>query len=524
MAKNKVMLVILDGWGLTPESKGNAPLLAKTPVLDYVYANYPKTSLSASGLEVGLSPGEPGNSEVGHLNIGTGRVVWENLPRIDQEIESGVFFEKDTLLNAIDYAKKHNSFLHLVGCVSDGGVHSHINHLYALLKASKDNGLNRVLVHFIADGRDTGPEVAIDFASNLEKVMADLKVGRIATIIGRYFAMDRDNNIDRMEKFFSLLIDNNGVSFSSVKEAFSASYKGGKNDEFIEPTVIGEGGKISDNDSVLIFNFRSDRARQMTSALTGGTKSFSKKLPKKLLVTTMTEYNKDQSEPVLYPHINLNNSLAEVISSKGFKQFHIAETEKYAHVTYFLNAGVEKKHSKEDWQIVPSKKVATYDKAPEMSAVGIADKTVSAIKKDYDFIVLNFANGDMVGHTGVLEAAILACEAVDKSLGDILLAASDAGYKVFITADHGNCETMIDPATGKGYKEHTTNPVPFVFLNFPQKPYNFSETKYSYDDYALYASGTPIGILADVAPSILANLAISQPKEITGMDLSIAMI
>lgn len=524
MAKNKVMLIILDGWGLSAEKEGNAPLLAKTPILDYVYATYPKTSLSASGLEVGLSSGEPGNSEVGHLNIGTGRVVWENLPRIDQEIESGAFFEKEALAAAIEAAKQNKSVLHLIGCVSDGGVHSHIRHLYALLKAAKDNGLDRVLVHFISDGRDTKPEQALEFAASLEKTMTDLKVGRIATLIGRYFAMDRDNNWDRMEKFFNLVVKNEGQKFGSIKEAIEDSYKSGKNDEFIEPSVIGDGGEISDGDSILIFNYRSDRVKQMTKMFVGEEKFFVKDLPKNLLITTMTEYNKDQKEPVIYKHINLDNALAKIISENSLEQFHIAETEKYAHVTYFLNAGIEKPYKGEDWQIIPSKKVATYDKYPLMSAKEVSEKLLQAIKKDYDFIVVNFANGDMVGHTGVVKAAIEACEGVDTLLKEVLSNASENGYKAFITADHGNCESMIDPTTKKVNKEHTTNPVPFIFLDFEKRPFDPLEVDYSFDDYALYATGTPIGVLADIAPSILANLGISQPNEMTGMDLSIAMI
>jgi len=519
---NKVLLVILDGWGLSPSDYGNAPLLAKTPVLDYVYATYPKTSLSASGLEVGLNQGEPGNSEVGHLNIGSGRVAWQNLPRVDQAIADGSFFESKPLLEAIQYANKNNSALHLIGLVSDGGVHSHMRHLFALLKLASEKKVNRVYIHFISDGRDTAPECAAMFAEETQNVINELKVGSIATIIGRYYAMDRDNNWDRTVKAFDLFVNNIGEKFNSAKEALDYNYKYKKSDEFIEPAVIGEGGKISDNDAIIFYNHRNDRSRQILRAFTEN--ALKKEVPKNLYIATMTKYLKDQKVPEVFADIEMNGILSESISKASKSQLHTAETEKFAHVTYFFNAGFEKPFVEEADVIVPSKKVPTYDKYPEMSAKEVADQVILGIKKNIDFIVVNFANGDMVGHTGVLDAAIKACESVDADLSKVLAEASSAGYKTIITADHGNCETMIDELTKTPNKEHTTNPVPFVFLDFPKTPFNYGPVNFSKEDYMQYAVGTPIGVLADIAPSVLANLGVKLPEAMTGMDLSVAML
>jgi 2,3-bisphosphoglycerate-independent phosphoglycerate mutase len=520
MMDKKVMLIILDGWGLYPNQKGNAPFLAKTPTLDYVYSNYPKTSLTASGLEVGLSEGEPGNSEVGHLNIGSGRVVWENLPRIDQAILSGEFYQNSELKNILGTVKKKDSALHLIGLVSDGGVHSHIRHLYALLDAAKKEGLTKVYIHFISDGRDTAPKIAQSFASQVESYIKKIGIGQIATLIGRFYAMDRDKNWGRQKKSSDLFLNNVGERYPTVDEALEKNYADGKSDENIEASVIGEGGTIQENDGIILFNHRSDRMRQLLSLFFGAEKT---NIPSGVEVVSMTEYQKDQKAPAIFKPLNLQNTISQLISEAGLTQLHIAETEKFAHVTFFFKAGVESVYKGETDQIVPSKKVISCDKLPEMSADEVTSVITKGLEKRANFIVANYANGDMVGHTGVLDAAIRACEKLDSCLGKILSTASAKGYKVFITADHGNCEYMIDESTGEINKEHTTNPVPFVFLDFNKKPYQFAETEYKKEEYAQFAVGTPIGVLADIAPSILANLEIRQPKEMGGMDLSIAM-
>ncbi len=518
---NKVLLVILDGWGLSGTETGNSPLLAKTPTMDYLYASYPKTSLTASGLEVGLSPGEPGNSEVGHMNIGSGRVAWENLPRIDLAIESGEFADKEALKVAIETTKKNNSTLHLVGLVSDGGVHSHIRHLFAFLEAAGKAKIEKVYVHFIADGRDTAPEAAKGFITQLEEAFKKYHCGKIATIIGRYFAMDRDKNWDRQKKSFDLMTKNVGEKYENATAAIEANYKNGKNDENIEPAVIGEGGMIAANDTVIVFNHRSDRSRQLLSLFTGAEGA---QIPAGLTLLTMTQYQKDQTAAVIFPPENLENTLSEIIARANLRQFHTAETEKYAHVTYFFKCGIEVALMNETDAVVPSKKSPTYDQIPEMSAPEVTEKLIGAIKESYEFVVVNFANGDMVGHTGVAEAAVKACEAVDACLARVLPIASQHEYKTLITADHGNCETMIDEATNQPHKEHTTNPVPLVYLDFVKKPYQFIPTEFPRDDYVQFASGTPIGVLADLAPSILANFGLEKSSEMDGMDLTVAMI
>lgn len=518
---NKALLIILDGWGLSGETTGNAPLLAKTPTLDFVYQNFPKTSLTASGLEVGLSAGEPGNSEVGHMNIGSGRVMWENLPRIDQSIEKGEFFKNEVLLKTFNYVKKNDSTLHLIGLVSDGGVHSHIRHLFALIEAAKNSGVKKVLIHFIADGRDTAPKAAENYIRQIESVIKKFGVGKIATMIGRYYAMDRDKNWDRQKKAFDLLMENAGKNYLDADTAIKANYDNGKSDEDMEPSTIGDGGRISANDGVILYNFRSDRARQLLSLFFGAQ---GVKVPANLSIISMTEYEKGQKAEILFAPLSAENTLSDLVSKKGLKQFHTAETEKYAHVTYFFKAGKEKLLPGEKDEVVPSKKSPAYDKIPEMSAPEVSEKVKMAIQNEYDFVVVNYANGDMVGHTGVLESAVLACEAVDKCLLDVLKEASFKKYKVIITADHGNCDQMIDDLTKQPNKEHTTNPVPFVFLDFEKKPFDFKETALNKEDYIQYAVGTPIGVLADVAPSVLANMGIPKSKEMTGMDLTVAML
>jgi 2,3-bisphosphoglycerate-independent phosphoglycerate mutase len=518
---NKVLLLILDGWGLSTIDYGNAPFLANTPTLDYIYSTYPKTSLMASGLEVGLSPGEAGNSEIGHLNIGTGRVVWEDLPRITHAISSGEFFENPALVQALDNASNHNSSLHLIGLVSDGGVHSHISHLLAILKAASDRHIDQVYLHFISDGRDTLPKQAETFINEVEQAFAQLRVGKIATIVGRLFAMDRDNNLDRTDRAFSLFVNNVGQSFSTATQAILSAYQYDKNDETMEPAIIGQGATITDNDSVIFFNFRNDRMRQLSDMFLSSNNI--ERVPKNLFITTMTQYSLNQTAPTLFAPISLVNPLAAVIANTNLSQLHIAETDKYPHITYYFNGRSEQVFPNERDFMIPTKQVDSFDLYPLMSAPEISNAVVAGVNAGFDFIVANFANGDAVGHTGTLPAAIKACEGVDALLQKILAAASAAGYRVLLTADHGNCESMIDELTKEANKNHTINPVPFVYFDFVTKPFDFKPTVFSKEDFFQYASGTPIGVLADIAPSVLANLNLPQPEDMSGMDLTVAM-
>jgi 2,3-bisphosphoglycerate-independent phosphoglycerate mutase len=515
----KVLLIILDGWGLSPIAEGNATLIARTPVLDYVYATYPKISLAASGLEVGLNRGEMGNSEVGHLNMGSGRVVWENLPRIDFSIESGEFFENQNLLAFFNNVK--NNRLHLVGLVSSGGVHSHIRHLGAILKSAKMNKIKEVYIHFISDGRDTPPNTSLKYIEEAEHIIKRAGVGRLATIIGRYYAMDRDKRHERTQKAYNLYTAGEGQVCGSVKQAVESSYQNGKSDEFIEPCLIDQNGLIKPEDSILFFNFRADRMRQLVETfVTDNFSSYTLDQNSKYNMLSMTQYEKSYNIPIVFEPVDLHNVLADVVEVGGKRQCHISETEKYAHVTYFFNGGREEKHPRETQVLVPSPKVATYDLAPEMSAEKVALETVEALQAEPDFVLVNFANGDMVGHTGNLQATVTACEAVDKCLAKVLSKASEIGYNTIITADHGNCEVMIDPATSQPSTEHTTSPVPFVYMNFFKHPfrdqagYNFSE-----DDLIAYSAEPYRGVLADVASTVVDLLGLERPKELEGINL-----
>jgi 2,3-bisphosphoglycerate-independent phosphoglycerate mutase len=516
MTKNKAILIILDGWGLSPITEGNAPFLAKTPVLDKVYANYPKIALSASGLEVGLSVGEPGNSEVGHLNLGSGRVVWEMLPKIDQSIARGEFFELPVLRDVSDYLKKNKGRLHLIGLGSTGGVHSHLNHLFALLDYfAGEHATSSAFLHLFTDGRDTGPKEAINFIDQIEKKLSSIRFGKIASLIGRYYGMDRDNNWDRVKKAYDLITQGAGSSYSTAREAIEKNYAVGKGDEYLEASIVDVNGIVKPNDAVIFFNFREDRAKQLLEAFEiENFKGFKREKINNLFLASMTSYFEEEESRVIFLPNDLKNVLADIVESHGLRQYHTAETEKYAHVTYFFNGGSHRVHQFEKQVLVPSPKVSTYDNKPEMSADGVTENVVEAIKTEQDLILVNYANGDMVGHTGVLPAAIKAVEYIDSCLQKVLVEASKFGYKVLITADHGNCEMMLDPVSGGPYTEHTTSLVPLSYLDLKSQPFslNLPQT-FSKEDLVGFSSSYPQGIIADISPTILDIMGLEKPRE-----------
>ncbi len=509
--KNKFcMLIILDGWGISLTRERNAIFLAKTPFLDKLYKEYPYTQLLCSGESVGLPDGIMGNSEVGHLNIGAGRVVYQDLLRIDAAIRDGSFFDIKELNSAISKVKANNSSLHLMGLVSDGGVHSHLNHLFALLDMAGKKDITRVYIHAILDGRDTPPDSGIKFIKHLQDYIIKNKVGNIATVCGRYFAMDRDNRWDRVEKAFRLFALGEGIKEKDPVEAVKNAYIRDETDEFVRPIAMIDKndkflGKVRDDDGIIFFNFRADRARQITRAFTDPAfKSFNRDHFIKLCeFVCMSTYGEKFSLPVAFAPIHLDEILGEVISNKGLRQLRIAETEKYAHVTYFFNGGEEKPFPLEDRCLIPSpREVSTYDLKPEMSAKLVTEEVVSKLRsKIYDMIICNFANMDMVGHTGVLEAAIKACETVDACVERIVNEAQARGGTVLITADHGNAEKMIDN-NGQAHTAHTLNPVPFILV----------------DDTRRH-TGIRSGILGDIAPTILHIMDIEKPEQMTGRSL-----
>ncbi len=511
-----VVLIILDGWGINPKKEGNAIALAKPPVYNSLLTKYPHTVLDASGETVGLPDGQMGNSEVGHLNIGAGRVVYQDLTRIDLSIKISDFYLNNAFLDAIKKAKEKGSALHLLGLVSDGGVHSHIHHLFALLKMAKDEGLKNVFIHAFLDGRDTPPKSGIKYLQTLEKRLKEIGIGKIATISGRYYAMDRDKRWDRVEKAYNAMVIGEGEKNSSSVKAIEDSYEKGVTDEFILPTVIVDekdkpAALIQDNDSVIFFNFRADRAREITTALSA--KDFSefhrKEKPELSSFVTMTVYNEEFNLPAAFPPVRLTNILGEVISKAGLKQLRISETEKYAHVTYFFNGGDEKAFEGEDRMLIPSPRdIPTYDKKPEMSAYEVTDEVIKQINsKKYAFIVLNYANADMVGHTGVLDAAIKAVETVDECLGKVLKAVEENNGVAIITSDHGDADQMIDYETGQPHTAHTMNPVPFIVIN--------NVGVQNFEPLQLREKG----IFADIAPTILELMDISKPVDMTGVSL-----
>ena len=503
------LLCILDGWGLSDTSFGNAIKAARTPNMDSFLKTYPHCSLTCSGEAVGLPEGQMGNSEVGHLNLGAGRIVYQDLVRINLAIRDGSFFENPVLLEAFRTASRSHSALHLMGLLSDGGVHSHLDHLFALLEMAKKNGVERVFVHAFLDGRDTLPKVAETYIRALERKMEELKVGEIASISGRYYAMDRDKRWERLKKAYDLLTLGSGHVSESAPEALFASYEQGLTDEFVLPTLVRSEneppGIIRDGDVVIHFNFRADRARELAWALTREDFSgFKRLIWPKIHFVCMTLYDEALDLPVAFPQLILRNTIGEVLSKLSLYQLRIAETEKYAHITYFFSGGREEPFPYEERLLIPSPKVPTYDLKPEMSAFEVLAEVIKRISLTmYTLIVLNFANLDMVGHTGVFSAAVKAAETVDKCLGDIWASCREHGYFMIVTADHGNAEEMIDPSDASPITAHSTNPVPFILLDCSNRSASLREN----------------GILADVAPTILKLLRVSQPEEMTGVPL-----
>lgn len=511
MRKKPVVLMILDGYGLNSSTKGNGVALAKTPVMDKLMAEYPYVKGYASGLAVGLPDGQMGNSEVGHLNMGAGRIVYQELTRITKSIEDGDFFENTELLGAIENCKKNNSDLHLYGLLSDGGVHSHITHVFALLELAKRNGIKNVYVHCFMDGRDTAPDSGKDFIAKLYDKMEELGVGEIASVTGRYYAMDRDNRWDRVEKAYRALTLGEGNQAACGKCAIKASYESGKTDEFVEPTVITKDGKpvgvIKDKDSVICFNFRPDRAREITRCFCDDEfTGFDRGSRKDVYYVCFTDYDVTiPNKYVAFKKEKITNTFGEFLAANNMTQARIAETEKYAHVTFFFNGGIEEPNKGEDRILVKSPKVATYDLQPEMSALEVCDKLCEAIRSDkYDVIIINFANPDMVGHTGVIDAVIKAIETVDACVGRAVEAVKEKDGVMFICADHGNAEVLVDENTGEPYTAHTTNPVPFILVNYD-------------NEYTLKENGK----LCDIVPTLIDIMGMEKPAEMTGQSLLI---
>jgi 2,3-bisphosphoglycerate-independent phosphoglycerate mutase len=526
VSKKPVVLVVFDGWGVAPPSRGNAIDMAKTPIYDECVASCPTTILQSSGDAVGLPFGEMGNSEVGHLSLGTGRIIYQNLPRIMKAISDGTFYKNKALLQAVQTARKKNSTLHVMGMFSSGGVHSSNEHGYALLELCAQQGLKDVAVHAFLDGRDTPRDSGRNFIEKLQTTISKLGLGRIATIAGRYYAMDRDNRWDRIEKCYRAMVFADGPTAVDPLAAIDASYKKGVYDEEFLPTIITQDKQavtqIKNEDVVVFFNFRPDRARQLTKALAlPGFEKFDRgDYLKHLLFVTMTEYEKDLPVEIAYPPQQVKNSLARVLSDAGFHQLHLAETEKYAHVTFFFNGGLEAAWPGEERVLIPSPMVTSYDQKPAMSARDLTDRLIKELDTGhYDFIVVNFANADMVGHTGNIEATVEAIEVLDEALGRIIKATLSINGAVVITADHGNAEDKINPQTGQQNKEHTANPVPFILVakEWQREP---AVATVGHDMSATKSSG----VLADVAPTVLEIMGITKPADMTGQSLLSLMV
>ena len=512
MSKKTTVLMILDGYGLNDRKDHNAVAEANTPVMDKLMKEYPFVKGNASGMAVGLPEGQMGNSEVGHLNMGAGRIVYQELTRITKEIQDGTFFENPALVKAMENCKANDSALHIYGLVSDGGVHSHITHLYGVLEMAKKFDLKKVYVHCFLDGRDTPPASGKGYVEQLEEEMKKLGVGKVASVCGRYYAMDRDNNYDRVELAYKALTKGEGLTAESATTGIQASYDRDETDEFVKPTVVVEDGKpvatIQDKDSIVFINFRPDRAREITHAFCDDDfKGFER--GKRLDVTYVCFSDYDPTIPnkdVAFHKIAVTNTFGEWLAANNMTQARIAETEKYAHVTFFFNGGVEEPNKGEDRILVNSPKdVATYDLKPEMSAYEVCDKLCAAIKSEkYDVIIINFANPDMVGHTGVEAAAIKAVETVDECVGKAVNALLSVNGTMFICADHGNCEQLVDYETGAPFTAHTTNPVPFILVN--------------YDPAYTLKEG---GCLADIVPTLIETMGMTKPAEMTGKSLLI---
>lgn len=531
MKNTPLVLIILDGWGYRAETKANAIALARKPNYDALLRDFPNTLVHTSGRYVGLPNGQMGNSEVGHLNIGAGRVVYMDITKIDVMIESGEFFSNPALLSAMKNARTGGRRLHIFGLLSDGGVHSHQNHVYALLRMAKQNAVDRVFVHAFLDGRDTLPTSGAGYLEQLQHKMREFNTGKVASVSGRYYAMDRDRRWERERKAYDAMVSGKaegGTSIDAVR-GVKDSYNREITDEFVIPFVcVDDRGDplatIRDDDSCINFNFRADRARQITRVLTrhsGITKENGSELPdadtleqvmpaaeapKDLTYICMTRYDKQFELPFVVPPDSLSNILANVMAADGLRNLRVAETEKYAHVTYFFNGGVEQPFAGEDRILVPSQKVATYDLKPEMSAAGIADAVVNAIEKGgFQVIIVNFANADMVGHSGKIEPTVKAVETVDSCLGRIYKTLKERGGAMIVTADHGNAEMLIDPVSGGPHTAHTTNPVPFILVSDDDKKFGLRSD----------------GALQDISPTMLSMLGIPQPKEMTGKDLRV---
>ena len=513
MSRKPVVLMVLDGYGLNERTDGNAIAMANTPVMDQLMAEYPFVQGQASGMAVGLPDGQMGNSEVGHMNMGAGRIIYQDLTRITKAIQDGDFFENAELLHAIENAKKNHSDLHIWGLLSDGGVHSHNTHLYAILEMCKKQGLEKVFVHPFFDGRDTPPASGKDYVAELEDKMKEIGVGKVASLSGRYYAMDRDNRWDRVEKAYASLVYGEGETATDSVQAMADSYARDVTDEFVLPTVIvDEEGKplslVKPNDSVIFFNFRPDRAREITRAFCDPDFTGFERRNGFFPLTYVCFKDYDETIPnkfIAFKKESIENTFGEYLAANGLKQLRLAETEKYAHVTFFFNGGVEEPNKDEDRILVKSPAVATYDLQPEMSAPEVSEKLNEAILSDkYDVIIINFANPDMVGHTGVIPAAVKAIETVDGCVGTAVEAVKKAGGVLFICADHGNAEKMIDYETGEPHTAHTTNPVPFILVNYDEA-------------YTLREGGR----LADIVPTLLEIMGLPQPKEMTGESLLI---
>ncbi len=513
MPKTKpVLLVVLDGWGIRTEREANAIAVAGTPNVDALVREFPSTALETSGLSVGLPEGQMGNSEVGHTNLGAGRIVYQDLVRINRAVEDGSLFTNDALLLACRRAKEAGGALHLMGLVSDGGVHSHLDHVFACLELARREGVPRTWVHAFMDGRDTPPRSGIGYMAALEKRLRETGHGKVATVCGRYYAMDRDKRWDRVALAWAAMVRGEGARAASGVAAMEASYAKGENDEFVKPAVIvnGDGkpvGTVKDGDAILFFNFRADRAREITRAFTDpGFREFDRvAVPRLSTYVCLTEYDKTFDLPVAFPPQDLTEIFPEIVSRAGLKQLRCAETEKYAHVTFFFNGGREKVYPGEDRILVPSPRdVKTYDEKPEMSAREVTEKLVQAVATgQYGFVLVNFANPDMVGHTGLLDAAVKAVKVVDECIGRLWQAARQQGMAMLVTADHGNCEMMTDPVTGEPHTAHTLNPVPFILA----------------DPDFRGAKLRSKGILADVSPTILQVMGLPQPREMKGLGL-----